>query len=467
MTSQSLTNVPDPQATPSGPAQAPRPLVKLSARQTRHLAQAVQLEESGTAPLIRLTVFAAILAVLAFLVWAGLTRIDEVALTEGTIVPTGSVQNIQHLEGGLVEEVLVREGDLVDEGQVLLRMSPAAALSELEQTRAREMTLLLKSERLRAFADGREPDFSFASEQYARLVMDNQAIHQTQIQARDGQRLVLSAQLDQKRSELRSLEGQHGTLHTQVDSLSEELRMREELVAKGLVSRVAYLDNKREHARLKGELARVMGQTVTAREALSEAQHRLADHQTSLHKQTMDELGVTVNELAQVQESIAKVEDRVRRLVITAPVKGYVKGLAFKNTGTVIQPGALVTELVPVDRELIVDAKVTTRDIGFVKPGQPVKVKVTTFDFARYGAVKGELVSTSASSFIDERGDSAQSYFKAIIKLEKDYVGDVPGRFVISPGMTVQAEIITGDKTLLQYMLKPIFTQMQQSFHER
>lgn len=467
MTSQSLTKVEKPDGTPAAAAGGARPSVKLSSRQTRHLAQAVQLEESGTAPLIRLTVFAAAIAVLGFLIWAGFTRIDEVALAEGAVVPSGSIQNIQHLEGGLVEEVLVSEGDLVEEGQVMLRMSPAAALSELEQTRAREMTLLLKAERLRAFAEGREPDFGFASEQYARLVVDNLAIHQTQIQARDGQRSVIQAQIEQKRSELRQLMGQHSTLQTQVDASAEELQMREELVGKGLVSRVVYLDNKREHARLAGELARIIGQTATAREALSETEHRLDDHQTTLHKQTMDELGVAVSELAQVQETIAKLEDRVRRLVIAAPVKGYIKGLAFKNTGAVVQPGALVTEIVPVDRELMIDAKVTTRDIGFVKPGMPVKVKVTTYDFARYGAVWGELVSTSASSFIDETGDGTQSYFKATIKLEQDYVGDVPGQFVITPGMTVQAEIITGDKTLLQYMLKPIFTQLRQSFHER
>jgi HlyD family secretion protein/adhesin transport system membrane fusion protein len=178
----------------------------------------------------------------------------------------------------------------------------------------------------------------------------------------------------------------------------------------------------------------------------------------------MDDLSTTVTELAQVQESIGRLEDRVNRLVVIAPTRGIVKGLAVHNTGAVVQPGGLVCEIVPVDRELKVEAKVTPRDIGFLKPGQRVKVKVATYDFARYGAVMGTLQQTSASSFINDKGDP---YFKAIVSLDRDYVGDTPGMFRVGPGMTVTAEVITGDKTLLQYMLKPIFTQLRQSFHER
>ncbi len=464
MTNQSLVNLPNPDGTPPVPVESSRPPIKQSSRQARHLAQAVQLEESGTAPLVRYTMFASSLAVLLFVLWASLTHIDEVAIAEGEVIPTGSIQNIQHLEGGIVEEVLIREGQLVDEGQPLVRLSPAQALADLDQSRAREMTLLLKAERLRAFAEGRAPDYSFAGTDYQGLVADNLAIYQTQIGLRDSQRAVILAQIDQKKSELRLLEGQQHTLEEQVAALTEELRMREELLSRGLVSKVVYLDNKRELSRVRGEQARIKGQTVTAREALTEAENRLVDNQASTHKQTMDDLGVTVSELAQVQESILRLEDRVKRLVVTAPTRGYVKGLVFKNPGSVIQPGALVCELVPTDRELKIEAKVTTRDIGFLKPGQQVKVKVATYDFARYGAVWGELVSTSASSFVNEKGEP---YFKASIKLDRNYVGDKPGVHVIAPGMTVQAEIVTGNKTLLQYMLKPIFTQMQQSFHER
>jgi len=463
MTSQSLTNVPQKPQTPAVGG-AGKPLVKQSSRQARHLAQAIQLEESGTAPLVRFTLFMASMACLAFILWAALTRVDEVASAEGQVVPAGSVVSVQHLEGGQILEIMVKEGELVEAGQILVKLSPAAALGELEQTRAREAALLLKAERLRAFSEGRKPDFSGVGAGYERLIADNQAIYQTQSLASDNARTVIASQIEQKKSDLALLEQQQKTLSEQVEALAETTRMREDLVNQHLVTRVQYLDSKRELARMRGELARIIGQAVTAREALVETQNRLIDQLSTVRKTSMDELGTVIAELAQVQESIGRLEDRVGRLMVTSPVRGYVKGLAVHNTGAVIQPGGLVCEVVPVDREMKVDAKVATRDVGHLKVGQRVKVKVTTYDFARYGAAMGTLQNISASNFVDEKG---QPYFKASVSLDKDYIGSEPGRLPITPGMTVNAEIITGDKTLLQYMLKPIFSSVQQSFHER
>lgn len=461
MSSQSL--VPRTPDLPAPHEQSPRPVVKQSSRVTRHLAQAVQLEESGTAPLIRFTMVLASVACLAFITWAGFTDVDEVAVAEGEINPVGSVKTVQHLEGGLVDDILVKEGELVDADQPLVRLSPAAALADLEQTRAREMTLLLKSERLRAFVESRQPDFAFAKG-YERLIADNLAIWQGQVHARDTSRSVVLTQIDQKRSDLRVLENQQSSLREQITSLQQVMGMKEELVNKGLISRVNYLDAKRELARVQGELTRTVGQTVTARDALREMEQRLVDQQSTTHKQSMDELGVTIAELAQVQESIGRLEDKVKRLIIPSPVRGYVKGLTVRNQGAVIQPGGQVCDIVPVDREMKVDARVLPRDIGHVKPGQRVKVKVSAYDFARYGSIYGELQNVSATSFLNEKGEP---YFKAQVRLEKAFVGNEPGVHAVTPGMTVQTEIITGNKTLLQYMLKPIFTQMQQSFHER
>lgn len=461
MSSQSL--VPQTPDLPAPHQQSPRPLVKQSSRVSRHLAQAVQLEESGTAPLIRFTMFLASVAVMVFVTWAAFTHIDEVAIADGEINPVGSVQTVQHLEGGQVEEILVKEGELVDQDQPLIKLSPAAALSDLEQTRAREMALLIKSERLRAFADNRSPDFSFAKG-YERLISDNFAIWQGQMNARDTGRSVIATQIDQKRSDLHVLEDQQKTLREQVAALRQVMAMKEELVNKGLISKVNYFDAKRELSRVEGDLTRTIGQTATARDALREMEQRLVDQHSTLLKQNMDELGVTVAELAQVQESIGRLEDKVKRLIVPAPARGYVKGLTVKNAGAVIQPGGPICDIVPVDREMKVDAKVSPRDVGHVQIGQRVRVKVTTYDFARYGAIYGELSRVSATSFLNDKGEP---YFKAEVRLSKNHVGEEPGVHVVTPGMTVTAEIITGNKTLLQYMLKPIFTQMQQSFHER
>lgn len=464
MSSHSLVKLPQSNSLLTGADKNAVSTIKQSSRVSRHLAQAVQLEESGTTPLIRLTLYLACAACAVFLVWSAVTRVDEVAVAEGEITPLGSVETVQHLEGGIVDQILVKEGELVQAGQPIIKLSPAQALAELDQTRAREMTLLLKSERLRAFVEGRQPDFGFAGAQYRSLIQDNLSIYSAQTQARDTSRSILMSQLDQKRSDLRQMEQQHQSLRDQVSALAEEMKIRDELVAKGLVTRITHLDTKRELARAEGELTRILGQTVTARQAVSEMENRLVDSQSTLQKQNMDELGVTVAELAQVQESISRLEDRVTRLIIESPVAGHVKGLAVKNQGAVIQPGGLVCEIVPADRELRVEAKVMPRDIGHLHIGQKVRIKVSAYDFARYGSVTGTLEKLSASSFLNEKGEP---YFKAQISLNQEYVGKLEGENAVSPGMTVTAEIITGDKTLFQYMLKPIFTQLQQSFHER
>lgn len=459
---QSLANIPNPENLPQ--LAKAKPVIKMSSRQSRHLAQAVVLEESGTSALVRFTMMVASATTAAFVIWAAFTDVPEIASAEGNVIPSGQVQSIQHLEGGIVQEIVVKEAEIVEANQVILRLNPAQAISDLEQTRAREATLLIKAERLRAFAEERRPDFSGMPSGFDRLIADNMAIFNSQNQARDTARSVIASQADQKRSDLRLLQNQEVSLREQMGPLQEEMTMRQELVAKGLVSRVVFLDTKRELSRVQGEVARLVGQEVTARSALIEVENRLIDSNSSLQKQTMDEMGVSVSELAQVQESIGRLEDRVKRLDVVSPVRGIVKGLAVKNQGAVIQPGGQVCDVVPIDDEMKIDAKINTKDVGHLKVGQPVKVKVTTYDFARYGAVEGTLTKISASSFTDEKGNP---YFKGVIALSNNYVGKVAGRFMIHPGMTVTAEIITGDKTLLQYMLKPIFTQIQQSFHER
>ncbi|MDA8230323.1 MAG: HlyD family type I secretion periplasmic adaptor subunit [Magnetospirillum sp.] len=463
MTSQSLAKPPTAVLPPETDAAVGQG-VKRSSRQARHLALAIQLEESGTAPLVRFAMAVASAACLCFLAWASLTDVDEIAVASGQAVPSGSLVSVQHLEGGIVERVLVREGELVAEGQPLVKLSPAAALSDLDQARTREAALAAKAERLRAFADGRDPDFSGVGTGYGQIVADNLAAYQSARTAQAASRAVIAAQIAQKTTEAALLTEQAKTLKQQVAAMNEEVALRKSLLAQHLVTRVTYLDTKREQSRVQGELARVEGQAVAAHQALAEAERRLSEQDAAARKQAEDDLGATAAELAQVRESIGRLKDRATRLLVTAPARGYVKGLAVHNAGAVIQPGGLVCEIVPVDRELMIEAKVNTRDVGHLKAGQRVKVKVATWDFARYGAVMGTLRRVSASTFLDEKGEP---YFKAMIALDHDYVGTEPGRHAITPGMTVEADIVTGNKTLLQYLLKPIFTQMHQSFHER
>lgn len=439
--------------------------VKRGDRQTRFLAQSVILEEAGSSGLVRLAMITICFVVVAFLVWAAFTSVDEIAVTSGEVVPSGSVQVIQHLEGGIVQEVLVSGGDLVDEGQILIRLNPAAALGELDQARARFAGLMLQAERLRALGTGREPDFTIAGPGFEGIAEDQQQIYESALSAGDNRRDTLVQQVAQRRSELASFEEEEQTLAQNLEILEEQLVMREQLFRKGLSSKVVYLDIQREVNQARGDLSKLQSNRQQTQQSLEEARSRLAELDTDLREQALTEMGQVTQEMAQVRESLLRLEDRVRRLNIRAPVRGIVKGLQVKTVGGVISPGGAVMEIVPMDQGMIVETKITTRDIGHVRVGHPVSVKVTTYDFARYGGITGELREISASTFIDE--ESGEPYYQGKVSLDRGYVGYDPERNRVLPGMTVQADINTGEKTLLEYLLKPVVSSVSQSFRER
>jgi HlyD family secretion protein/adhesin transport system membrane fusion protein len=463
MSSQSLAPITE-NAEPAKPVPQAQLPVKIESRQIRHLAQSVQLEETGTSPLIRFTVLLSSLTCFLFIVWSGFTNVTEMAATSGQVIPVGAIKSVQQLEGGIVSHILVHDGQLVDKGQILVKMSPASGVSDLEQTRAREAALLLKAERLRAFAEGRKPDLSIVGRQFSQLVADNQAIYQSQIQAADAADAVIQTQIRQKKSDIALLEQQRQTLQQQVDTLVQEVKIRTDLASQRLITVMQLLDTKRELARVRGQMANTIGQSIVARDALAEAENRLIDQKANTRKLAMHDFSATVAELAQVQQSIGRLADRVSRLDVRSPVRGIVKGLSVENAGAVIQPGGLICQIVPIDRKLEITAKINPSDVGHLKIGQAVKVQVSAFDSERYGSVPGVLSAISASSFVDDKG---KPYFKGTIQLNHDYVGNVPGLYRITPGMTVKAEIITGSKSLLSYLLKPVVDQINNSFHER
>ncbi|GEO80894.1 HlyD family type I secretion periplasmic adaptor subunit [Pararhodospirillum oryzae] len=443
---------------------AGRSRVSKGSRQTRYLGQSVMLEEAGMSRYVRLAMITAAGVVTAFLVWASLTHLEEVSIAFGQVAPSGSVRVVQHLEGGIVQEISVDEGQLVKDGEILLKMSPDAALSELQTMRARFAALSLQAERLRAFGAGREPDFSFLSDEYKALKDDQMSIFRTQVANRETSRAVLVDQIRQKRESLTLLDEQEHALNEQLSLVGEELGMREELMRKGLTSRVTLLDTRRTAASVKGDIVQVLGNKRSVMQEIAEINSRLGDLDATLRQEALKEMGAVTSELAQVREAMSKAQDRVARLEVRAPVSGYVQDMKVKTVGAVVPAGGIILNIVPVEENLRVEARIQTRDIGHVAVGQPVKVKVTSYDFSRYGYVTGKLTAVSATTFVDEDNNP---YYKGFVSLDKDYVGTDPERNPVLPGMTVQADIITGDKTLLQYLLKPVYRNIETAFHER
>lgn len=444
------------------PAAQPQKLEKAS-RQIRHLAQFAIVEEGGISLVSRSAVIIVTMVVVAFVVWSAFMRMDEVAMTFGSAVPKQSVQVVQHLEGGIVREILVEDRAMVEAGQVLVRLDPIQAKAELEQTMSRRVGLMLRAERLRAFVEGRDANFSDIQVKYAPLVTDQLDILRANSDRWSSQRRVFEEQIQQKREEIHAVQQQQRSVSEQLRLVAEEVKMRETLYAAGHSSKVDYYAVRRQHAAIEAELSRLRGQEHTAAKGLDELAKRIADLDNNLRQDSLNELGTVTGELAQLDDSLNRMEDRVTRLEVVSPIKGYVQNLKAKTVGAVVPAGGMLMEVVPVDDQLLVETRISPRDVGHLKQGQHVIVKVASYDFVRFGSVTGKLRDVSATTYVDEKDNAP--YYKGWVDLEHPYVGDVENR--ILPGMTVQADIVTGEKTLLQYLLKPLQASFSQAFRER
>ena len=430
----------------------------------RYLVQSIELEETEPSGL-----YSALIAIISgfiafFVLWTGLTHIDEVARSTGTVIPLGNVQAVQHLEGGIVSEIFVRDGQIVRKGQPLLRLSPIDTRARLDQARVRRATVILAIERNRAVAEGRLPSFGEVLDGYNRLKADQQALFETEVESNLLNRSVLQRQYDQQMGELSRIANQARSQKEEVQVLSQELKTRRDLFKKGLTTREQVFQIERQHKQAKTEYKETQDSHKIAKDSVEEAQKRVAEFDNSVRTTSLTVIGELVGELAEIEETIKSHEDRNNRLNIVAPVDGIVKGLEINATNAVVKPGETLLEMVPIDGAIEVEAEISPRDIGHISVGQDVDIRITSYDFATYGSVKGELTHISASTFQSEDGSP---YYRARISLDQNYLGDNPSYNPLLPGMVVEANIITGSKSIMDYMLKPIYGGFSTSFHER
>lgn len=434
-------------------------------RRKRLLSEAIQLEEEVVPEFIRPAMLAIAVFVVVFIAWAATVNISEVASALGEVIPSGQVQVVEHLEGGVIEDILVEEGATVEKGQTLVHLNAVQANAEFKQLQARFISLRLRGERLTAFSEGRKPDFSEIGADYPQLVADQMGIYKNQIKSRETSVQVIKSQLEQRRRELRQLKESLVAARQHKQLTAEMLDMREKMVAKKLITRVEYLETKRAKITAAGEVARILDEIKVNEQAVIETQSRIADHGAQLLNTATKELGAVSAEIAEVRNSMARIEDRVAHLEIKAPIRGLVQELMVKTVGQVVSPGGLLMRIVPIGDTLEVEVQISPNDIGHIKIGQKVLVKVGSYDFSRFGGINGSLRRLSASSMID--ATSGEAFFKGWVSLDKPHIGNEPGKYTVLPGMNVVAEISTGEKTLLQYIMKPLMDALRGSFRER
>ena len=431
---------------------------------SRRLTLPFALEEGRVPGMLSRLLYLASAFVIACVVWGTITEIRELAIAPGQLEPSGSVQIVQHLEGGIVSEILVTEGEIVEAGDPIVRLQPIAANSDLDQLRSRAAALKLQIERQTAALDGRLPDFGATGREFTDLAHDQmqtfEAERENLTQTKDG----LVARVEQKLAEIQSLHSEAASLERQLAIDVEQLEIRKKLMEQGFASRAVVLESKRAWERTNSDLIAVRGRLESAQEGLNEARIKLLETDAGFNNRMTEERTRASAELAELSQSLAKQQDRVTRLIVLAPVRGVVQELGPKALGQVLQPAEMVARIVPTDHELIAEVRIEPKDIGHIRIGDTADVKITTFDPARFGSIGGTVNKISASTFHTPEGDP---YYKAIIILEENFVRLGTQKHAVSPGMVVNAEIITGSKSLTRYLLKPIYRAVDIAFSER
>lgn len=438
--------------------------VTLGKRERRLLSETIHIEEELIPPFVKPVLLFVGVLVIGFFAWATFTTMKEVARAPGEVIPSGQIKVVQHLDGGIVTEIAVDERKLVQQGQVLLRIDGTQALADLRQIEARRDSLRLRMERIKSFVSGDKPDFTALGINQPILISNQKQIYYTQLATRDSTLSILSTQISQKKQRIQQLESALIAARQQEALTGELSLMREDLASRRLINRTVLIETRRAQVTASGEVARLTAEIALVKQELGEVNSRYLDTQNQSRRDALNELGGAGSELAEVEETLQRLQARVDRLEIKSPSQGYVQDLKVQTVGQVIQPGALLMQIVPDNGVLEAEVRIAPKDIGFVKAGQDVSLRVTSFDYSRFGVARGKLMRVSASSVV---GTDNKPYYKGLVVMPNPYVGNVPGRNLLQAGMSVEAEILTGEKTLLAYLIKPLIDVVSLSFHER
>lgn len=420
----------------------------------------LELEDARPVKIQRAILRTGAIVLLAVTLWAGVTPIRELAIAPGQIVPRGDIRALQHLEGGIVAEIFVHAGDVVRAGDQLLRFSPDQTGGDLGQMQARADSLRQQWRQLEQLMNSQKGDLPLKLDG-SKLGTEQQAVLDTRVKERDSEHRTLESRIEQRKVEIANFEKEVVALQRMVDIRQQVFDDKAKLLKEGLATRRAYFDDQSSLEQAKTQLLNANGQLAGAHEALDEAQSLFVASDAQAQRTWSEELSKVTAELKETDEAVAKQQDRFNRLIVRAPVSGTVQMLTVKSPGEVIRPGDTFAKIVPEDVPLFAEVQIRPDDIGHVKVGDRTELKITAFDPSIYGKLHGEVESISPSSFQRDNGDY---YFKATVALD---ALELPGHARVTPGMIVSAEIVTGAKSFLRYILKPVFKVFGPAFSER
>jgi len=402
---------------------------------------------------------------LAFFVWAALWEVEQATLADGRIVPSAKVQVVQSLEGGIVKTIHVRQGDAVKEGDLLVSLSTAQAGSDYESRRQQALALSARVVRLSAEVEDRALAFPEELVRAAGSFVDGEtAVYRGRAVELRTSLAVLDAQLDQRNKELSEARVSLSTAQRLLALGREERGILADLVAKRLEPRLELIRLDRALAEQEGRVESTTVAIQRLQSAIVEIGQKKDATLAQFKSGTLAELSRSAGELRALQETLPGLSDKVDRSELRAPMNGIVNRVLVTTVSGVIRPGEPIVEIVPAEDKLVIEARVSPQDIGFVHAGQRARIRLTAYDFAIFGALEGAVSNVGADAIVGEKGESA---YLVRIESQTPYLESFGRRLPIIPGMVAQSTIITGSRTILTYLTKPVVRTMQNAFRER
>ena len=407
-----------------------------------------------------------IIALLVFIfIWAAVSEVEIITRGEGQVVPSSEIQLVQSLEGGILAELNIEEGDRVEQGQVLARIENVAFASEERGIEAQLLSLNLKQLRLNAEIE--EEEFIIPDD----MMAQNPELARNEIELYEARQEALQNALSNADEAVRKAEANLSEIAATINRLSEsrrilseQLQITRDLVAKNAMPRVEALNQEREFSDISGDLNAATERRTGLRSDLATAQNKRAETLAQFKSEALAELSEVKTRLSAMQESLTAAGDRVDRTELRAPSAGIVKTINQKTIGGVVDPSMKLIEIVPLDEDLKITAKVAPADIAFIEVGQDVNVKITAYDPQKFGSLRGQLMRISADTIEDKEGNI---FFEIDVRTDKNYLGTQENPLPIIPGMVAETEVITGKRTILSYMAKPFLRARDRAMTEQ
>lgn len=422
------------------------------------------VESQNTARTLALATWSVALCVIAFTTWSVVTQVDEIAKAKGAVIPEGEKQVLQSAIGGKLKQILVKEGQLVEKGQPLVEFDATFQRTALEELKSQQVTLLASVERMNALLEQREPNLAEFEVDYPEIVSQQKAQLNAQKALYFQKRVVLEKESEQIAEQLRSVDKSLPSYEKELNATKQELNILEKGYKAGNISRLRVLEMRQKLASIEQKIEEAHGKKAVLIKQADSTEQKIEQLLAEAKAKVSDDRSKAVSDLSALNARVRSSQAKLTNTMLVSPLQGLVQSLPSTQNGGVIQPGGTVVEIVPVGGKADFKARLSPRDIGFVSVGQPTRIKIDAFDYSRFGALKGEVESISPTTSQSERGEI---YYEVVVSVDTPYFRDNPESFSILPGMTGEVDITTGEKSVFQYLWKPIYTNVSVAFGER